>query len=128
MKQLVFAAILAITAGCAAPTDEPNDFTGGERAVAAEPSGASIVLRTESPSVVRGSNAFVLGPFGGTVKNAAGFMPAHGHGTKGAKIEALDDGSQKVGLVLYMSGRWEVSFDLERGGVAETVRVDVQVP
>ena len=128
MKRLFFAAIVAVAAGCAAPTDDPSDFTGGERNVAAEPSGAAIVLRTEGPAVVRGSNAFVLGPFGGKVVKASGFMPAHGHGTKGATIEALEDGSQKVGLVLYMSGRWEVSFEIDRGGISETVRVDVQVP
>lgn len=128
MKRLFFALAVASIMGCAVTDEGDPDFTGGSRELAAEPSGSVVSLRTESPTVVRGTNAFVLGPFGGTVRAASGFMPAHGHGTKAAKIEALDDGSQKVGLVLYMSGRWEVSFDIDRGGTAETVRVDVQVP
>lgn len=129
MKRLFWIALVAITAGCAG-TEETTlpDFTGGARDVAAQPSGAIVPLRTEAPAMVRGKNTFVLGPFGGKVRDASGFMPAHGHGTKPPVLETLADGSQRVDLVLYMSGRWEVSFDLERSGSTETVRLDVQVP
>jgi hypothetical protein len=123
----------ALALGCGdASTGDPGDvlpdYTGGSRSVVAEPSGAKLTLTTAKPAVVLGKNEFVIAPFDGTVKSATGFMPAHGHGTKPTVVEVLPDGSSKVPLVLYMSGRWEVSFDIERSGAAETVRVDVQVP
>jgi hypothetical protein len=128
MKRIVWAACVAAMLGCGSADDSVLDFSGGTREVAAQPSGAVVALRTEEPAMVRGKNTFVLAPFGGTVRGASGFMPAHGHGTKPPTMETLPDGSQRVGLVLYMSGRWEVSFDLERAGSSESVRLDVQVP
>ena len=131
MKTNLGAALLAavaMTMGCGVDDATEPDFTGGERNVSAQPSGATVAVRTDTAAVVRGRNAFVLAPFGGTVRTASGFMPAHGHGTKAPAIEVLPDGSQRVDLVLYMSGRWEVSFDLDRNGASESLRLDVQVP
>ncbi|MBK8218344.1 MAG: hypothetical protein IPK71_31830 [Myxococcales bacterium] len=127
MFRFVLAATLVALAGCGGepPSD---DFTGGTRSVALVPSGRELTLRTEGPAIVRGTNTFVFSPFGGQVTGASGFMPAHGHGTRPATFEALPDGTQKVGLVLYMSGRWEMSFDVRVGEATETVRLDVQVP
>ncbi len=131
MKTIVWAALTvaaAVVMGCGVDDTTPSDFTGGERNVSAQPSGATVAIRTDEAAVVRGRNAFVLAPFGGRVRAASGFMPAHGHGTKAPAIEVLPDGSQKVDLVLYMSGRWEVSFELDRNGASELLRLDVQVP
>jgi hypothetical protein len=134
MKTTLFfgwACVLALGCGDASTSETGNalpDYTGGSRSVVAEPSGRTLTLTTAKPTVVLGKNEFVIAPFDGTVKAATGFMPAHGHGTKPTVVEVLPDGSSKVPLVLYMSGRWEVSFDIERAGAPETVRVDVQVP
>jgi hypothetical protein len=127
MFRFVAATMLVALVGCSA--DAPaDDYTGGTRSVTLAPSGRALTLRTEGPTIVRGTNTFVFSPFGGQVTGASGFMPAHGHGTRPATFESLPDGTQMVGLVLYMSGRWEMSFDVRVGDANETVRLDVQVP
>ena len=48
-------------------------------------------------------------------------MPGHGHGMNTrARVEPLGDGRFVVrGLLLHMSGQWELEFDVAKGRVHE---------
>lgn len=57
-------------------------------------------------------------------------MPDHRHGMNyRASIKALGDGRWRVeGLLWHMSGRWELSLDLQSQGQAHRLRQSVTLP
>ena len=56
-------------------------------------------------------------------------MPAHGHGMKqDPVVEQNPDGSYTVrGMLLHMTGHWELYVDLRRGAVTERAQFDIDI-
>lgn len=56
-------------------------------------------------------------------------MPEHGHGmVRRPLVERVGDGHFVArGVLLHMSGRWELYFDVTRGAVTERAQVEVQL-
>lgn len=54
-------------------------------------------------------------------------MPEHGHGmVRRPIVERLGDGHFLArGMLLHMSGRWELYFDVTRGAVTERAQADI---
>ncbi|WP_159059346.1 hypothetical protein [Rhodopseudomonas palustris] len=57
-------------------------------------------------------------------------MPQHSHGMPTApRVEFDTKGNLEiVGLYFQMSGGWQLSIDLEAGGLSERQRIDVIIP
>jgi len=56
-------------------------------------------------------------------------MPAHGHGMKqDPVVEQNPDGSYTVrGMLLHMTGHWELYVDLRRGALTERAQFDIDI-
>ena len=74
----------------------------------------------------------VLGPDGAPAPNVEllvdAAMPAHRHGMNtAAKVEPLEDGRFRVqGMLLHMSGHWELYFDVSQGGATDRAQFDLR--
>lgn len=65
---------------------------------------------------------------GGELVQVSALMPAHGHGSDGPRIEPSGNQTFVRDLVFYMSGRWEVRFEVKSGDRTGDAWVAVDVP
>ena len=58
------------------------------------------------------------------------YMPLHGHGSPDTpEVTDLGNGDYRVApLTFQMPGTWEITIDVEDGGVHEQVRFEIDVP
>lgn len=91
--------------------------------------GIDIDVSTPSP-IKLGKNELALRfpNRGAELVTVTALMPAHGHGTHPSAITRTGDGYQVSGLVLYMSGRWELRFALRVDERDDEGIVTVDVP
>jgi hypothetical protein len=71
-----------------------------------------------------------LAPLSGARLYVSGWMPEHGHGMlRGPRATDNGDGSYRVrGMLLHMSGRWQIFFDLVDGASSERAECEVVLP
>lgn len=76
----------------------------------------------------RGTSELV--PLPGARLYVSGWMPEHGHGMlRGPKATDNGDGSYRVrGMLLHMSGRWQLFFDLVDGASSERAQCELELP
>ena len=126
-------AVAIAVCGCVPPPDEqPIRFDEEPVSLRSEHGLAVARVTLEGDAIVRGENVFlveltVLGGGAATLTSASGFMPAHGHGTQ-AVVERPGESYRVRDLLLFMPGRWEVSFALDVAGRADGVAFPVDVP
>jgi hypothetical protein len=134
---LVIATAAAALGGCSAATTEEASILpigGGELS---SRSGAFGLTVTPAAKPQVGKNALAIAfarPTSARITAVRAFMPAHGHAADAPRIVALSDDKVRVeDLVLFMPGRWEVTFDLASVSVenalpaTDTVRFNVLV-
>lgn len=123
----VCAAVLALAAGCGGP--EP-----GERRFASNLGTYTVSLRT-IPHPLPANEPFELvfrvapdAPDLAVEVDAR--MPQHFHGmNRVPRVTRRPDGSFRAeGMLLHMSGRWELTIDISQGGRTERAQTDVDLP
>ena len=135
LKLCVGAALaLVATAGCVTEPDGSIPELSGRRLELESIGGLVLAeLELEHPNVVQGENIFrvSLDPLAdeaaAAVVGASAFMPAHGHGTSIPVVTETDGGYRVSELMLFMPGRWEVTFDIEVGGSPDELLFVVNV-
>jgi hypothetical protein len=136
LPRAVVGVVFAIgTCGCVAPPDdEPIGFEDEPVTLRSEQGRAIARVTLTGDSIVRGENAFsvelvpVAAGASAELVGASAFMLAHGHGTIEPEV-GKGNGSYFVhDLVLYMAGRWEITFQLSVAGAGDTVTFPVDVP
>lgn len=132
MKQVsrVAVAFLGLSLGivsCASESASEESLPPTE--LVSEAGKAEVVVVWPAP-VRRGENAFDVRVTnrGATLRGVTAFMPAHGHGTDGVRVDLANDGYKVDALALYMPGRWEVTLLLDTPSGADQVRFGVSVP
>lgn len=121
-------AVLALSLGaCVSEASSEDPLPPTE--LVSEEGKAEVVVVWPAP-VRRGENAFDVRVTnsGATLKDVTAFMPAHGHGTEGVRVDLGSDGYKVDALALYMPGRWEVTLLLDTPTGADQVRFGVSVP
>ena len=65
----------------------------------------------------------------GAIVVVRGFMPGHGHGMlRDPRSEELGDGLYRVrGMLLHMTGHWEIRLDVIVGGRASSTSFDLEL-
>lgn len=63
-----------------------------------------------------------------SVVGAVALMTAHGHDAQPDAIELEGDAFRLRDLVLTMSGRWQITVDLDEDGASDTLRFSIEVP
>jgi hypothetical protein len=121
--------------GCVAPPDEaPVTFEDEPVSLPSERGQAIVRISLAGHAIVRGENDFEVELIStspgvaGEIVAASGFMPAHGHGTVPPTIDASNGAFLVQDLVLYMPGRWEITFELRVQGLEDGVTFPVDVP
>jgi hypothetical protein len=121
---------MALPLGCvASEIDDAPLLASGERLeLRAEESGMSAFVELES-SVVRGDNTFTvtLSEPEAELTGVRALMPAHAHDTAIPNIERSEDG-YRVGVSLFMPGRWDVTLELELRAKADRAVFSIDVP
>jgi hypothetical protein len=71
-----------------------------------------------------------LCPAEATLRRVDAAMPEHRHGMNyRPSLQALGGGRWRVeGLMFHMPGRWELRFDVDAAGQAETLRQSIVLP
>ncbi len=83
--------------------------------------------------IIQGENVFAvaLDPVDADalagVTQASAFMPAHGHGTSLPVVSVEGDGFRVSELMLFMPGRWDVTFELDVAGAHDQLEFTVDV-
>ncbi|MFO0664584.1 MAG: hypothetical protein U0174_11570 [Polyangiaceae bacterium] len=72
--------------------------------------------------------ASFVSPRSGSVVAASAFMPAHGHGTQGAKVTRVGSDFLIDDISMFMSGKWEIKLSLRGGEKDDELRFYVDVP
>jgi hypothetical protein len=118
----------------APPDDDPLSFEEEPVSLPSERGQAIVRITLVGDTIVRGENDFSveLVPLtpeaDAALVGANGFMAAHGHGTIPPLISEADGTYLVSDLVLYMPGRWEITFELSVHGLEDAVRFPVDVP
>jgi hypothetical protein len=123
------AALALAAAAAAAPSCEPPDgFAPRGRLEAAD---LVIVYRTRPPTIEVGRHfaveAMVCASDRPRLLRVDAEMPEHRHGMNyRARVSATGEGRYLAeGLLFHMPGRWQLLFDVERGGRTERLATDV---
>jgi hypothetical protein len=131
---MIRACLLVFLLACGG--DAPRDFAGEPYAILPTEH-LSVDLRTApSQPPVRGENSLRLkvvdrsgAPVSDLDLRVTAIMPAHGHGASAPAMgSALGNGEYLVeGLVLGMSGYWELRLNLSRAGTNDVAIARVEV-
>lgn len=135
-RLLAICAALPLLAGCLGETAPPGDAVGMHASGLMSDSGRVIAEVTADEPIALGSNDLVIQtvPAEGesidavAVTSAVALMPAHGHDVRPGAIQAEGDAYRLHDLHFGMSGRWEITVDLDEDGEADTLRFAVEVP
>jgi hypothetical protein len=128
----LLALVTSITACRSAKSDEPaidvlrDDITIRVRSR----DRIDVDLRPRQP-ITLGKNTITVGfptRTGVELVSASALMPAHGHGSPAPVIARDGDVFTIEDLVLYMSGRWELTLALRADGHEDEAIVAVDVP
>jgi hypothetical protein len=127
-RALVAAAWLAAGAGAALACEAPPGFTARERLTA---EGVVVMFRTVPAAIVIGRHFSVEAivcatpPTVGLRVDAQ--MPEHRHGMNyRPTVASTGDGRYVAeGLLFHMPGRWQLVFDVDRGGRTERLATDI---
>jgi hypothetical protein len=134
MRAAAIVVAIAATACVAPPDEEPVSFEDEPVSLPSERGQAIVRISLAGDAIVRGENDFEVELIStspgveGELVAASGFMPAHGHGTVPPTIDASNGAFLVEDLVLYMPGRWEITFELRVHGLEDAVTFPVDVP
>jgi hypothetical protein len=125
---LLAAGLFAVTAAATEICDVPSHFPARGRLTSKD---VILVFRTVPESIEVG-RSFSVEVFVCATPPAQGLrvdaqMPDHRHGMNyRPTIEATGDGRYLAeGLVFHMPGRWQLLFDVQRGGRTEQLATDI---
>jgi hypothetical protein len=125
---IVAAALVAATAGAAETCEAPKGFTARERLTSKD---VVLMFRTIPAAIELGHHFSVEAIVCATPPPHAlrvdAQMPEHRHGMNyRPTVAATGDGRYVArGMMLHMPGRWQLLFDVERGGRTERLAADV---
>ena len=130
LADLMVLAMAAATAQAAPPCPAPPGFDARGRIELTE---VVVLYRTVPPAIEVGRHfaveAFVCArpPAAVTAVRVDAQMPEHRHGMNyRARVSAKGDGLYVAeGLLFHMPGRWQLLFDVERGGRTERLEAEV---
>lgn len=131
MRTLLALAFVALTAACGGSdeaTDPPQLREGSVQVMSTE---RVLVDITVAAPMKLGKNELAVDfPSRPNTElyGVSALMPAHGHGSPAPAIERTDSGYLVHDLVLYMSGRWEVHFQIRVDGHEDEAVVVVDIP
>jgi hypothetical protein len=124
--------MLALASGTAAapPCEAPTGFTPRERL---EGPGLVVLFRTEPAVIDVGQHFAVDAIVCASGSDVAGLrvnaqMPEHRHGMNYRPRVSRPAGAgyyRAEGLLFHMPGRWQLAFDVDRGGRTQRVTADI---
>lgn len=125
---LVVAALLAAGAGAAEACQAPAGFTARERLTAKD---VVVMFRTVPEAIEIGRHFSVEAVVCATPPSRGlrveARMPEHRHGMNYRPTIAATGPGRYVaeGMMFHMPGRWQLVFDVERGGRTERLATDI---
>jgi hypothetical protein len=125
---LIVAAALAAAAGAAAACEPPSGFAARGRLASKD---VFVVFRTVPATIEIGRHfsveAIVCATPASQALRVDAHMPEHRHGMNYRPTVSTTGGGRYVadGLMFHMPGRWELVFDVERGGQTERLATDL---